>query len=585
MSEDAFLILNGVNGATGGYLSPPLNPQVVADIALGRPVNPEHLKDLEAKNDASQATFAPGALVEADDLASAGWGVIFPHDFDPAVRDALRPLLDLRNRQAGRVKDYYYREYTHISGDRKRDQPSACLPGDSARKWLARNGALANLAADPENVPYYLMIVAGPEKISYRFQYELDVVYAVGRLWFEVDGKPDLDAFAHYARNVCEVEIGGLQRPKRVSLFGVKHYGDQATRLSADLLVKPLTQQLSKAFPDWTCTPVTDGAAKRAALTELLGGKETPALLFTASHGMGYPAGDLRQDRQQGALLCSDFQQPLTWQGGLQITDDNYVSAETVSADADLRGLITFHFACYGCGTPEVDDFACVPGLARFSCATPRPTVSRLPQRLLGLSRGALAVVGHVDRAWSYSFFGGNKLGSQTTTFSSTLAQLLNGRRLGFALEFFNQYHASLGTELGDVLKRVHDLSFTPDPVELADLWTADNDARNYVLIGDPAVRLSVAREGAEPSVPPPPVRIVLEVNRLVAHAGAGEGRSPSDAAAEPPQEERPRSFGTSNEVSAVDDSTAELLRAARDVARAAGAPVRLSLTIGPPNT
>jgi hypothetical protein len=584
MPDLAPLILNGVNGATGGYLSPPLDPRVVAAIALGRPVDPEHLEALEARGDAAQATFGPAALVQADDLASAGWGVIFPYDFDPAVRDALRPLFDLRQRQAALVKDYYYREYTHISGDRKRDRPSAYLRGDSARKWLARNGALANLAADPENVPYYLMIVAGPETIPYRFQYELDVVYAVGRLWFEVDGKPDLDAFSHYARNVCGAETGELRRPKTVSLFGVRHHGDQATRLSSDLLVKPLTEQLSKAFLDWTCTPITDGAATRAALTERLGGKETPALLFTASHGMGYPAGDSRQGRHQGALLCSDLQRPLIWPGGLRITEDDYVSADTVSADADLRGLIAFHFACYGCGTPEVDDFACVPRLARFSCATPRPTVSRLPQRLLGLPRGALAVVGHVDRAWSYSFFGGNKLGSQTTTFYSTLAQLLDGRRLGSAMEYFNQYHASVGTELGDILKRVYDLSHVPDPVELTGLWTADNDARNYVVLGDPAVRLAVAREDTQPAVPHPPVRIVTEVNRSVAPFETGQSRSPSDAAAERGHEGRPRSFGTSNEVGAAHDSTAELLRAARNVARAVGALVRVSLTIEPPD-
>ncbi|HYN22998.1 MAG TPA: toll/interleukin-1 receptor domain-containing protein [Thermoanaerobaculia bacterium] len=476
---EKLLTFNGVNGATGTYGLPPMTGEELSRFLRGEE-KPENLAELRFRRQQKDSRhFGVKEGVDPKRLDQAGWGVIFAHDADPEVREALAPLLDLRREQAGDL----FRVYEKAGGYR---------PDEAKGKFLARHGVGPG-PADPAKVPYYLLVVGSPEAIPYRFQSQLDVQYAVGRLHFD-----RVDDYANYAASVVAAETGKVTLPRRMTFFGVENPGDAATRLSSQGLVAPLLAALGAARPDWKLSALLKDEATKANLARLLGGGETPALLFTASHGMEFPLGDSRQRPHQGGLLCGDWPGPEAWRG--PIPQDFYFAGDDLAAGAALQGLMTFHFACYGAGTPRLDDFAQQAFKDRAAIA-PEAFLAALPTTLLGHPRGgALAVVGHVERAWGYSFHW-QGAGAQTTAFESALTRLLDGHPVGSAMEYLNERYAELSTVLADQLEEI-EFGAAADPYELAGLWTANNDARGYAILGDPAVRLPVAAPGASEALP-----------------------------------------------------------------------------------
>jgi hypothetical protein len=454
------LVFNGIDASTGSYFWPELPVEELARLLTSERPDAGHAKELRrrARPVAGSRLGVVARVKDPNRLDQAGWGAIFAHDTPPAVIDALEPLLQLRSQQAAP----YFRKYTKGDGYR---------PGESGLDFLSRQGGGPGPAV-PEKVPYYLMIVGDPQAIPFSFQYELDVQYAVGRIDFETEAE-----YASYARSVVNAETGELKLPRTACFFGTANPNDRATQLSAEELITPLADYVSK-LQGWKTLAVVGKESTKERLAKLLGGPETPAFLFTATHGVTFPSSDTRQPRYQGALLCQEWPGPRVSHLG-PLCPEFYFSADNVAGNAQIAGRIIFLFACYGAGTPRQDYFPQHSVIGRSSIA-PQAFVAGLPRRLLGhCMGGALAVVGNVERVWGYSFQW-RRSGRQLQTFESTLEKLFDGARLGFAMEYFNQRYAELV---------VYSTSVDED---FAEVWTAMNDARSYIVLGDPAVRLPV---------------------------------------------------------------------------------------------
>jgi hypothetical protein len=183
-------------------------------------------------------------------------------------------------------------------------------------------------------------------------------------------------------------------------------------------------------------------------------------------------------------------------------------------------------FACFGAGTPTQSVYH--PWLARLQ-AQGEPGVdlgmllaslpaegetafvSSLAQAALANPRGPLAVIGHLDLAWSYAFCDLEKRtrSERHRRFHELVAQLVKGTRVGLALggsltRARNQIQAELAIAAGDPISGDPisggvDAAAPPAPeqIRLGHRWMALRDLEGYIALGDPAARLNVPKRRA----------------------------------------------------------------------------------------
>ena len=357
------------------------------------------------------------------------------------------------------------------------EPPAAAEPED----WIVNHYS----QMDDSERPYYVLLAGSPETIPFRFQYTLDVQAAVGRLSFE-----RTEDYARYAQKVVDFETrDDAFVAKRTLFFATEHSPDDATHFSRCYMADKLVEMVQeKGIPS---TYLAGGDATLANLISAFGGKgETPALVYTATHGLGVPGQDEEVRRRlQGAIVCQDYD-------GRQ----GVLAADLVPTDSFAHGSIMFSFACYGAGTPRDSDFfqwIKDPGL--LNCRPKQDFIAALPQKLLAHPKGPLAFIGHLDPAWLYSFADPNHLaddkgwGSRMAPFRQAVDQLLQGATVGYAVKRFNELYATISVKLTNIENQFQsDVTRGGDPQwnkQLIDTWMTRNDTQNFIVLGDPAVK------------------------------------------------------------------------------------------------
>ncbi|MGK3965481.1 hypothetical protein WMF38_15055 [Sorangium sp. So ce118] len=438
---------------------------------------------------------------DPNDLALQRWSVIAPEG--PAGDEALEaiaPLLRLREAEQGaKVEPYRVRPGMGVA---------------EAAQWKA--DVLRDERVPEEEIPRYLLLLGDLDEVSAELQHVLANGAFVGRLHVAgPDGRPDPGGYAAYAEKAVRwaQEPTGHGQPD--ALFFVADDGTGATRLGRHLLIEPcVTMAHRPGRRPFPAANIVDISGADTADEFLRAGcAARPSVLLSVSHGLGRPRrGWTSVDHQralQGALLV-----------GAQGSSAPLLTAEMLQSTPFLPGGLWFCLACFGAGTPKESAFhAWLSVLAREGVHAgrvqrvleslpqggERPFLAALPQAALRSPQGPLAVIGHLDLAWTYSFVDpGRTTQSRASRIFSCIQTMARGSRAGVAFDALMRSYREVNDELlsgyhAEEDARVWNRPSPVAPAQRSSAFMLRNDLRGYVLLGDPAARLPLQGSEAAP--------------------------------------------------------------------------------------
>ena len=363
-----------------------------------------------------------------------------------------------------------------------------CESPDEWLDWLNDNYYALQLKG--KQVPQYVLIVGSPEQIPFHFQSVLNTSAKVGRI--DLDS---LDDLKNYVDKIIRIEkTADPLVTREVILFAPDAGPEDPTYFSQKYMAKPLAEHIQDQLGLSSYTMLGPDATKKNLLASLLAKK--PALIYTASHGLGAINDSFEIQKQyNGAICCQHLG---------QLNLDALFSAKDVPFDQPfLEGAVFFQFACFGYGTPAESDYAhWLDGVPKKY--TDRDFVAALPKRLLAHPRGPIAFIGHLDTAFLHSFADPREPNilerwhTRIAPFVRAVDELLGVQPSGLAMQDMNHKYSACNALITNTYDRERrgKLMWTRElKASFLDNWITRSDAQNYMIFGDPGVSLRIPLE------------------------------------------------------------------------------------------
>jgi hypothetical protein len=279
---------------------------------------------------------------------------------------------------------------------------------------------------------------------------------------------------------------------REVIVFATDAGPTDPTHYSRHYMAEPIADLIQNDLKLRTIRVLGDQATKPGLAAALKG--KRPAVVYTASHGLGAVGEKFEVQAKYNGSICCQTNGPLTL--------DGLFGAGDVPADSEpfLEGAVFFQFACYGYGTPAMSEYA--HWLDKPGKETPnadRDFVAAFPKRLLAHPKGPIAFIGHLDTAFLHGFADPNapdtldRWHNRVQPFVNAVRMLLDVQPSGLSLQSMNERYATLNAVLANTYDRVQrgKMEWTPaSQARFLDSWITRGDAQNYMVFGDPAVRV-----------------------------------------------------------------------------------------------